>query len=89
MQMKKGKTYMLVDPEEFVEDNELCNSYRDLKLEEEMMKRVLDLDKFSKYVPVVFHTKQSLLNVCKKFYMLGLRRELELHPKIPIEKGKY
>ena len=86
MKLKKGKIYVLVNPEEFIEDNKLCNSYRDLKLEEVMMKKVLDLDKFSKYVPVVFHTKQSLLDVCKEFYMLGLRRELELHPKIPVEK---
>ena len=86
MKLKKGKIYVLVNPEEFIEDNKLCNSYRDLKLEEVMMKKVLDLDKFSKYVPVVFHTKQSLLDVCKAFYMLGLRRELELHPKIPVEK---
>lgn len=88
MKLKKGHFYTMVDPKEFIEDGEGFEAYRDLKINEEVLSYIFDDDKFGHFKEVVFHTKESLIDVCEHFYRLGLERKLELHPEIPIERKR-
>ena len=84
MKLKKGKYYRMTDPSVFIEEGEDYDLYRGMKIRDEMRDYIADGYNNCLDNGVVFHTKESLYEVCHHFYMMGLKREGELHPKLPL-----
>ncbi len=84
MKLRKGKYYRMTDPSAFIEEGENYDIYRRLQLEKEMKEYIADGYEDSLNNGVAFHTKERLYEVCHHFYMMGLKREGEIHPKLPL-----
>jgi len=86
--MKKGVMYKRQDPAELIEEGEGYDVYRSLRLNDEIDAYVFDGHPESAKNGVSFDTRQSLEEVCMRFYMLGLERKFELHPHIYVPIAK-